>query len=413
MAKKIDDTELNGAAPVEAPDNVKNLVAEVVTPKPTRKAKLKAQTALASEEDVKPDYAALGVEETEVETYEKLRLRFKEFGRRSTAQVFECGEVVAELQELTPDQETFAKRAKGVLNLSRRGAENYANVYRHLQPYRDRLVRVAMIASALYDLATAEPEQIEAVLAAREAGQALTGAQIKEMLGKASGPSVSPDDGGPAGLRARIAEKTSVGVAALMDNAAALLEALLVALEPHRQGKRIVVKETQRSFIHPARMVREQLEWLTWVAVPAPASFAEGAIHHVPVVRGDPFAELHATLYKLGDFDGWPVAAEVGPWLADVVVPQLRWLLGDRAKKANAVVDKMAAAAEAERVKAEEAKAREKAESKKAREKAKLDMAKAEKRAAREAKALAKLAVSQGQEAASTDAADPAPSAEA
>lgn len=411
MAKKIDNTELNSATPVETPENVKKLVAEAATPKPAREAKLKAETALASDEDVKPDYAALGIEEEEVETYEELRLRFKDLGRRSTSQVFECGEVVAALQELTPDQETFEKRAKAVLNLSRRGAENYGNVHHHLQPYRKRLVQVAMIASALYDLATAEPEQIEAVLAARESGQELTGKQIKEMLGKASGPSTAPDDGGAAGLRARIAEKTSIGVGSLMDNAASLLEALLVALEPHRQGKRIVVKATQHSFIHPARLVREQLEWLTWLAVPAPASYAEGAIHHAPVVKQDRWAELHATLDRLGDFDGWPAAAEVGPWLADVVVPQLGWLLGDRAKKAFAVVDKMAAAAEAERLKEEQARARKKAEAKKAREKVKLEKAKAEKRAAREAKALAKLAAAQSQEAASTRDADPAPSA--
>lgn len=408
MAKKIENTELNGAIPVETPDNVKRLMAEPAAPKRSRKAKLKDGAAkLSGDEDVIPDYAALGIAEADIVLYEELRLRFKELGRRSTDHVFLCGEVVAEVQKRAPDQESFSKQAKEVLGLSRRGAENYANVYKQLEPYRARLVGVAMVASALYDLATAEPEQVEEVLAAREAGQKLTVKQIKEMLGKTSGPSVSPDDGGPAGLKARIAEKTVTGVAALMDNAAALLEALLIALEPYRQGKRIVVKDTQRPFIHPARLVQQQLEWLTWVAVPAPEGFAEGAIHHRPVVKGDRYAELHATLEKLGDYEGWPAAAEVGPWLNDVVVPQLAWLVGERKKKAFAVVDKMAAAAEAERLKAEQAKEREKAEAKKAREKAKQEKLRAEKRAAREAKALAKLAAPQSRDAANATSDEP------
>ncbi|MGB3390257.1 MAG: hypothetical protein WBA88_19990, partial [Pseudaminobacter sp.] len=407
MAKKIDDTELNGATPVETPQSVENLVAEVVTPKPTRKAKLKAQTALASEEDVKPDYAALGVEETEVETYEKLRLRFKEFGRRSTAQVFECGEVVAELQELTPDQETFAKRAKGVLNLSRRGAENYANVYRHLQPYRDRLVRVAMIASALYDLATAEPEQIEEVLAAREAGQALTGAQIKEMLGKASGPSVSPDDGGPEGLRAATAQKTAFATKLLADTLHQMLRDAHVALEPHHQGKDVVKGKAETALVHPARLADGLVQSLVFSAQIHSEKFP-GMIQVRPVVESR-WWQLHLALVTMGDKDRWPGKERVGAWLAETVVPELEWAVGEqRAAKAKAVLDERAAAAEAERVKAEQEKARAKAEAKKAREKAKLDKAKAEKRAAREAKALAKLAASQSQEAASIDAADPA-----
>src|SRR5690606_9829311 len=135
---------------------------------------------------------------------------------------------------------------------SRRGAENYANVYHRLQPFRTRLVQVAMIASALYDLATAEPEQVEEVLAAREAGQKLTGKDIKEMLGKTT-PSASPDDGGPEGLRAAIAEKTAVATKQLMDTLYQMLRDTHVALEPHHQGKNVVKGKAQDLLVHPAR----------------------------------------------------------------------------------------------------------------------------------------------------------------
>lgn len=107
-------------------------------------------------------------------------------------------------------------------------------------------------------------------MALHESGVKLIVSNAKAILDLAGEPSgAKPDDGGAAGLRARSAEKTAMGVALVMDNAAALLEQLQVALEPHRQGKRIVVKEAQRPFIHPARLLRQQIEALTWMALPA------------------------------------------------------------------------------------------------------------------------------------------------
>jgi hypothetical protein len=387
MAKHTSSDDLDGAEPVPPP---------ISTPLPVQKKararKAAPETADPSPLEPAPDYASLGIAEADVPRAESLRLEFAELGRRSTSQVFECGRVVAGLHELATDQKHFTRLAKGVFKLSRTGAQNYQRVHERLTPYRERLEQIGMIASGLYDLATADPEKVEEVLAAREAGQELAGAQIKAMVGKGSAASaVSPDDGGVAGLKARIAEKTSAGVAELMDNAAALLEALLIALEPHRQGKRIVMKQVQRPFIHPARLVREQLEWLTWTAVPAPDGFAEGAIFHQPLITGDRWHQLHRTLADLGGFEDWPAAGEVGSWLNDTVVPELAWMLGERAKKCFAVIDKMAAAAEAERTEAEKAKERAKLQQKKLREKARLGQAKAGKRGSRPVAAVADL----------------------
>lgn len=253
-----------------------------------------------------------------------------------------------------------------------------SRVHRNLQPFRERLVAGGVVATVLYHLAGAGPEKVEEALVLHENGEKLTVSKVKAILDLAGEPSgANPDDGGAAGLRARIAEKTAIGVALVMDNAAALLEQLQVALEPHRQGKRIVVKEAQRRFIHPARLLREQIETLTWLALPAGGSYADTVVHVKPLSRDDRWYELWSTLEKLGGYEGWPAAAEVGPWLADTVVPQLEWLLGARAAKANAVVDKMAREAEAERVKAEKAAARAKLEKKKAREKARKAQVKA------------------------------------
>lgn len=262
-----------------------------------------------------------------------------------------------------------------------------SRVHRNLQPFRERLVAGGVVATVLYHLAGAGPEKVEEALVLHENGEKLTVSKVKAILDLAGEPSgANPDDGGAAGLRARIAEKTAIGVALVMDNAAALLEQLQVALEPHRQGKRIVVKEAQRRFIHPARLLREQIETLTWLALPAGGSYADTVVHVKPLSRDDRWYALWQTLEELGGYESWPVAAEVGPWLADTVVPQLEWLLGARAAKANAVVQKMAREAEAERVKAEKAAARAKLEKKKAREKARKEEARARLLTGREAK---------------------------
>jgi len=367
MAKTISNNELQGAV-LATPEELKFLGDAIDRARKGVKAASEKKVDPASAAG-SPDYAALGLDEEQARVAEQLRLESLELGRKSTDTVFEWGRLAAGLHEIANDQVHFGKLTKEVFGLSRRGAENYAAVYRHLQPFRERIVRAGIVASSLYDLASAEPKQIEEVLAAREAGRKLTGAQIKEMLGKTKAASTSPEDGGPAGLRARIAEKTATALPELMANALALLEMVLASLEPHRRGKTVVVKDIQRPLIHPARMVQQQLEWLTWVAVPAPKGFHPHAIHHRPIVKGDRWDELHATLFRLGSVEQWPRAAEVGAWLNDTVVPQLAWLLGDRADKAFAAVEKFDAAAAAERKKA----ADEKTAARLARKKAKLE----------------------------------------
>lgn len=113
------------------------------------------------------------------------------------------------------------------------------------------------------------------------------------------------------------------------------------------------------------------------MALPAGKGYPDTVVHVKPLSRDDRWYELWSMLEKLGGFESWPAAAEVGPWLTGTVVTQLEWLLGARAAKANAVVDKMAREAEAERVKADKAAARAKLERKKAREKARKAQVKA------------------------------------
>lgn len=260
------------------------------------------------------------------------------------------------MREAAPDQVTFAKWAKTVLNLSRRGAENYVAVHRVLSPYRSRIESLRLKPSTLYLMASARPDRIDDLLSQQEAGRKLAVKEVKAILRDSDEPDAEKEAvsrGGVAGLKAQIAEKTTCGVATMMDRAVDVLRAIHIALEPHRQGKKVPKDVTMRPLIHPARLLRQQLESLIWLAQPAGQGYEDGTVHVKPLSRDDDWYKLWRILRDLGGYGNWPQAADIGNWLTDTVVPQLEWLVGDRAQKAAAVIDEMATAAAAERTKAE------------------------------------------------------------
>ena len=291
------------AAADPAAEAVAAAMGDVVPKKQSRKAKLSSETT-ATTDDVVPDYAALGVAEQDVPKYEKLRLRFANLGRLETSQVFERGEVVHELHKLDPDQKAFAKSAKAVLGLSRTGAENYERVHLYLQPHRARLVKVAMIASALYNLAGAEPEKVEEVLAARESGVSLTGAQIKAMLGKTSA-AAAPDDGGPEGLRAAVAEKTGYASKVFFETVVRMLRAVHIALEPHREGRQVNKGKAVDELMHDARLASGLLKSLVYAAQVPGDPYGAGIIHVLPVAENR-WVRTERVLYDMGSDQSWP-----------------------------------------------------------------------------------------------------------
>lgn len=302
-----------------------------------------------------PDYSGLGIPAEAVPALEAARVRLAVLGRLETSHVYEYGAVIHGVREAAPDQATFAKWAKKVLNLSRRGAENYIAVHRVLSPYRSRVENLRMKPSTLYLMASARPERIEDLLAQREAGRTLAVKDVRAILrgsDETETENRAVSRGGVAGLRAQIAEKTACGAAAMMDTAVDVLKAIHVALEPHRQGKRVPKDATMRPLIHPARLIREQLESLIWLAQPAGQGYQDGIVHVKPLSRDDEWYRLWKMLQDLGGYESWPQAADIGSWLTDTVVPQLEWLVGDRAEKAAAVIAEMAKAAAAERTKA-------------------------------------------------------------
>ncbi|KQZ21699.1 hypothetical protein ASD50_05055 [Mesorhizobium sp. Root552] len=376
MAKHTSSNELDGAAPVPSPITSPELVAEQAR---ARKAQPNAGAVIASAE-TPPDYAVLGLNGEKARQAETLRRESLELGRKSTDSVFEWGRIVGSLHAISDDQKHFEKLARGVLNLSRTGAENYERVHQRLSPHRERLVRVGMIASGLYNLATAEPERIEEVMAACEAGQKLNGARIKAVVGKGGTPAASPDEGGSGGMKVAIAGKTAFATKLFFDTVHQMLRDVHVALEPLSRGGPVNKSKAETALMHPARLAGGLVESLVYAAQIPGGRVPAGVIHVLPV-EDSRWVALRRILFTMGSAETWPKSDQVGAWLSETVVPQFEWALGsERAGKARAVLDERAVAAEAERVKAEKARERARAEQKKTRDKTRRGQATARKR---------------------------------
>lgn len=108
--------------------------------------------------------------------------RLAALGRRSAVQTFEYGEVLAKAQAILPPK-AFGKWLEPNCGIGTKAAKNYTRVYNELAPYRARLEKNAFSATAMFALLGAQPEQIEAVLDASDAGQRLTVQTIKELVG--------------------------------------------------------------------------------------------------------------------------------------------------------------------------------------------------------------------------------------
>lgn len=103
--------EIGAVAPTDAGPDPAVLAASmgVVVAKPSRKAKLKATTAI-ERADGPPDYEALGASAEAAVALEKLWLAFGELARRSTQHVFECTVEAPELNALRADVARSASR---------------------------------------------------------------------------------------------------------------------------------------------------------------------------------------------------------------------------------------------------------------------------------------------------------------
>jgi hypothetical protein len=281
------------------------------------------------------DYDEFGVTLEDREVLENVRSFFVSVGRKRTEEIFECGEALAKVEARLPDQKAFDAWTRKACRITRRGAANYIGVFRNLAPYRERLVSQSVPGSAMYKLISADAPVIESVLSSYERGEPLTVQDISRLLSSGGDPALDEGElGGRDGLRRLIARKTVLGVADVMDITVDMMTIILDALERHRNGKRIVKEALSKELVGPARIVRQQIEWLTWIGTVS-GDREKGNAHLSPSSRDDRWYRLWRLLYQMGGIESWPKAPKIVDWLVQDVLPELEWLLGGEADKAR------------------------------------------------------------------------------
>ena len=246
-------------------------------------------------------------------------------GRRTTEQVFELGELYAMALAMLSSAQ-FEKWVKLRCGVSPRSAHNHIAVRNHLQEWRDHLVDLSAGATVLFQLATAQPEQIAAAIELGEEKGRLTVADVKEILaeGKEDKGKAAENDaffaGGLAGLKGLIALKARDGVKLFPAHVEAICEPIRVAL-----GKKRVIKEQlYKEVLDGARLAREELESLALFVNPE----LDPRLSHRPArfPKGSHWEHVSEVLFKLGGIDAWPKSAGVRGWLELEVLPVLEWV---------------------------------------------------------------------------------------
>ena len=250
--------------------------------------------------------------------------KVRQVQRRSTAQVFELGEHLERASEILQD-ELWERWVKMRCGFTARKARLDRAVFRNLTPHKDVLVELAVGSTALGKLSSAEPNEIEAVIAfAREHGY-LKVSDVTAILngedgtGKA-GEKVDPHDvGGVDGLKALIAIKVREGLKSFIGHCEEIQADVLIALA----GKRIVKKELGQQTVLTARLARKELESLIQFVMPNPEY--PGAIWTSSLPKQTHWASLADLLFQMGSVDSWPDSKVLRDWLEGEVVPALAW----------------------------------------------------------------------------------------
>jgi hypothetical protein len=286
------------------------------------------------------DYDEFDIPTEDREVLENVRTFFVSIGRKRTDEIFACGEALAKVEARLPDQKAFDAWTRKACRITRRGAANYIGVYRNLSNFRERFVSQSVPGSAMYKLISANPSVTETVLSSYERGEPLTVQDIGRMLSSGGDPALEDGDlGGRDGLRRLIARKTAVGVIDVMDIAVDMMTIIIAALERHRDGKRIVKEALSKELVGPARIIRQQIEWLTWIGTVS-GPLEKGNAYLSPSSRDDRWYGLWQLLHQMGGIESWPKAPKVVDWLTQEVLPEFEWLLGGEAEKARKKAEK-------------------------------------------------------------------------
>jgi hypothetical protein len=277
-----------------------------------------ARAPKESEEPLSPDVQARLAEIVE---------RVVSLHRKSTGQIFELGECLAEAKSVQPEKR-FGRWLKEHCGYTVRSAWNFISVHERLGDYRERLEKHAVASTALIELAKAEPDQIESVLDLYDEGKSLKPAEIKTLIGgkkdEAAGDADPRQLGGKSGLQKMAAAKLKSDTEEFHRLAALVLDELEEAVSRVTAGKRIIMRALAFGVELRARHASDLFKDIAAPLLPV-EHLPRGNLSHAKIGDQTGGGAVQDSLYRLGGVGSWPAKDEMEKWVVEVAHPALRF----------------------------------------------------------------------------------------
>ena len=284
----------------------------------TKEKVVAARATRENEEPLSPDVQARLAEIVE---------RVVSLHRKSTGQIFELGECLAEAKSVQPEKR-FGRWLKDNCGYSVRSAWNFISVHERLAGHRERLEEQAIPSTALIELAKAEPDQIEDVITLYEEGKRLKPSEIKALVGGKTDEAAEDIDlkqlGGKAGLQKMAAAKLKSSTAEFHQLTNTVLIGIEKAVAQFEGGKRMIMKTLADDVQTEARHASDLL---FDIAVPLHRVdyHPMGSLSHVTLDRNTGWGAVQFALARLGGVGNWPLRDEMEKWVIEVAHPALRF----------------------------------------------------------------------------------------
>ncbi len=253
---------------------------------------------------------------------------FHSLGRRTTAQAYEVGGYLVRAKSILPEK-ALGAWIKAVCKFTPKTGRNYIAVHTNLMDYKDRLEAAAVAPTVLFVLAYSEQPNVERVISAIEAGEELTVAQVKAMVGavptkKAKNEAVL-DVGGMAGLR-KIAElKVEEDSVKFLQLTTGILKRVEKAIEPLAQNRAVFKGPLQELIMDDCKHAHDLINS---IAAPLqPAMVASVNWRPARLTEGTTWRKVQELLSNMGGANGWPGKEDFVPWLQAEVIPLLRFVV--------------------------------------------------------------------------------------
>lgn len=266
-----------------------------------------------------------------------LRDAFQSLGRRTTAQAYEIGGYLVRAKSILPEK-ALGAWIKVVCKFTPKTGRNYMAVHTNLMDYKERLEAAAVAPTVLFVLAYAEQPDVERVISAIEAGEEITVAQVKAMVGavptkKAKNEAVL-DVGGMAGLR-KIAElKVEEDSVKFLQLTTGILKRVEKAMEPLAQNRAVFKRPLQELIMDDCKHAHDLINS---IAAPLqPAMVASVNWRPARLTEGTTWRKVQELLSKMGGAHGWPGREDFVPWLQAEVIPLLRFVVHGEALQGDA-----------------------------------------------------------------------------